>query len=443
MPTLDRRTQAGQSLVVALALVAALAAAWLYAFDAGRLANQKQRLTNAADLAAYGAAVWQARALNFEAYMNRAMLANEAAIAQAVSLRSWADYLERTLANARTVTAYVPYLGTATAALESGWGRFNVALQGGMVAAETAASAVNVVLSAAQRAVHAAGFAAATEVAAATLRATDPAMRASAAQPALGAAASAAWLAHTATWDGPRRARHKAVVLESLDGFTRERNHRFPLGPAGALVRIDKRGGTELLGFEAWRGVDTQAVHLRSGLIFGRWRERIPVGWGAAEGGRAASWLRGWHGGSYAVNGRTSRLAELAIRRHDGYRGLQPTRDVADPRATDARGPWFAVEAELAHAALGTADSALGIREVAPTDGARVSRRTRLHGERMTALAAAEVHFRRPVGRWDARREAPSLYAPYWQARLVAPDRRQRLLAAAAHGLVDPWLLVD
>ena len=51
--------------------------------------------------------------------MNRAVIANEAVIAQSVSLRSWSDYMNRLLPTASALTAYVPYLNAATATLQA------------------------------------------------------------------------------------------------------------------------------------------------------------------------------------------------------------------------------------------------------------------------------------------------------------------------------------
>ena len=72
--------QRGQALVVALAFAAALVGAMLLVINVGQLINGKHRLLVAADAAAYSAAVWQARSLNYQAYLNRAVIANDAAI---------------------------------------------------------------------------------------------------------------------------------------------------------------------------------------------------------------------------------------------------------------------------------------------------------------------------------------------------------------------------
>jgi hypothetical protein len=59
-------------------------------YKAGKLTTKKMQLQNAADAAAYSMAVVEARDLNFAAYMNRAIVANEVGIGQLVGLASWA-----------------------------------------------------------------------------------------------------------------------------------------------------------------------------------------------------------------------------------------------------------------------------------------------------------------------------------------------------------------
>lgn len=60
-------------------------------FNSGLLANTKSRLQNAADAGAYSAGLLQARDQNFSAYTNRAMVANQVAVAQIVSLKSFLE----------------------------------------------------------------------------------------------------------------------------------------------------------------------------------------------------------------------------------------------------------------------------------------------------------------------------------------------------------------
>ena len=70
------RSQAGQSLFVALGLLLAGGAVLFSMFSAGQVAAAKQRLTDTADASAYSAGLWRARVLNYHAYSNRAIIAN-------------------------------------------------------------------------------------------------------------------------------------------------------------------------------------------------------------------------------------------------------------------------------------------------------------------------------------------------------------------------------
>lgn len=81
----------GQALPFTLAFGAATTLVALVLFNNGMLANAKTRLQNAADAGAYSAAVLQARDHNFSALTNRAIVANQAAVAQIVSMKSYLE----------------------------------------------------------------------------------------------------------------------------------------------------------------------------------------------------------------------------------------------------------------------------------------------------------------------------------------------------------------
>jgi len=86
--------QRGQSSIFVLSLTGVILLCAIFLFQSGRVTSQKMQLQNAADAAAYGASVLEARALNFAAYTNRAMVANEVAIGQMVGILSWIDELK-------------------------------------------------------------------------------------------------------------------------------------------------------------------------------------------------------------------------------------------------------------------------------------------------------------------------------------------------------------
>jgi hypothetical protein len=85
------RLQRGQAMVFTLAFAGATALVALVLFNSGMMANAKTRLQNAADAGAYSAGLLQARDHNFSAYTNRAIVANQAAVAQLVSLKSYTE----------------------------------------------------------------------------------------------------------------------------------------------------------------------------------------------------------------------------------------------------------------------------------------------------------------------------------------------------------------
>lgn len=87
------RMQSGQALVLTIAFSAVTAVMVFFLFSTAQLANQKTKLQNTADAAAFSSGVLQARDYNFSAYTNRAMVANHVAMAQFVGLDSWTEEL--------------------------------------------------------------------------------------------------------------------------------------------------------------------------------------------------------------------------------------------------------------------------------------------------------------------------------------------------------------
>jgi hypothetical protein len=207
---------------------------------------------------------------------------------------------------------------------------------------------------------------------------------------------------------------------------------------ADALVRLEKRGGTDLLDFETWRAMDTLSLHTRSGVLFGRMREQAPLGSGGAETGEFTR-LTGVHGGSPRVNPRASRLATLATRRQPAYLGLPSLRDVSVAQRNDLAPPRLVVRAAISAAQIATSRQALQAPVVVDLQGRRPPMAPVVPSSGF-ATAAAEVRFVRLVPRADGARELGSLYNPYWRPRLAAVAPAERALAAAADGVANPVL---
>jgi hypothetical protein len=79
--------QRGQVLIFCLGMLIAGAGVLILMFDTTQVVTAKSRLVQAADASAYSAAAWRARVFNYIAYSNRAIIAQEISVAQAVMVQ--------------------------------------------------------------------------------------------------------------------------------------------------------------------------------------------------------------------------------------------------------------------------------------------------------------------------------------------------------------------
>lgn len=107
--------QNGQALVLVMALVLIASVVLFMVFNSGRAVNEKINLVNAADAAAYSGAQIAARQLNFMAYTNRAMIANELAIGHMYSYQMEVDIVSQGLTAVTgfldALLGWIPILG--------------------------------------------------------------------------------------------------------------------------------------------------------------------------------------------------------------------------------------------------------------------------------------------------------------------------------------------
>lgn len=125
-------SQRGQAAVMVMLFMTILVVAALAMFKMGKLTSNKMQLQNAADAAAYSMSTVEARDMNFTAYINRAIVANEVAIGQSVGLASWAyhfnsfaqylDLYDKLLFSPITLGASTPFISTITSVWKSGGG---------------------------------------------------------------------------------------------------------------------------------------------------------------------------------------------------------------------------------------------------------------------------------------------------------------------------------
>ncbi len=92
----NHKKNKGQVIVAGMGLMAVSAVVFFMMFNSNRAVSEKINLVNAADAAAYSGALVASRQLNFMAYTNRTMIANEVAIGHMVSYQTEVNLVQDT-----------------------------------------------------------------------------------------------------------------------------------------------------------------------------------------------------------------------------------------------------------------------------------------------------------------------------------------------------------
>ena len=439
--------QRGQTLVLFLGFVAAMTGMLLVAFNSGQVSNAKMRAMNAADAAAYSGAVWEARSLNFQAYMNRAIIVNEVTIAQSVSLRSWVSYLNIFVRNINYIAQFVPWLGEATTAIHDALDAANTGVQNFLPILETLERGINTGEHDAQSVMNSGAVLAAQEIA--SVVATKNGTSLSSANAALWVSNQEKWNALTKNYErgsgglksADGRARLKEVTLASRDGFTRARD--WKLGGKLVQTQVRKQGGTDLIDYDAWKGLDSaewRNIYIKDWLI------RIPLGWGGAQSyNPSVARNIGTHGNTNEWNDQDGRNARnmandtnANAKKNNG--GAFPGyRDISNPKLQDETlSVPFAVEVVIAGTAIPTANSVNNAKSLL-SDGTLLEHDPHYASPSggVYALAEACVSFERPYrgDRVDGHKEYPSLFNPYWRASLATESKMARVIVDSAKKL--------
>ncbi len=289
--------QEGQVLPLGLGLLVFGVLGAFVLFNTGKVATDKMKLANTADAAAYSGTLWQARALNFQSYTNRAMVANQVSIAQAVTLQSWVAYGAVASENIATVLQPVPVINVVADGLQRG---LDVVERIVTPVAQAMLSVVDVVnrgLTVAQEAMFVSTFVATPDVMRSVVAETDERFSINTAFSGLGLASNLVqWRGFTDGFsrnDVAAMDEREKMINQSRDDFTRERNWKFfnfwffsnPL----LRHQIRREGTTRLirvntpLGMEwEWKAKDTMSLHNRLWRWRGTKRYEVPIGWAEA-----------------------------------------------------------------------------------------------------------------------------------------------------------------
>ncbi len=463
MPILARQT--GQALPVGLALIMMGALATLVLFNTGKMAGEKANVTNAADAAVYSGLVWQARSLNFQAYTNRAMVANQVSIAQLVSLGSWTNYGRISARNLDYALGWIPVVKPFTAAALQVMTQIENIVQSGVKVAIPIINGINDVLSIAQEAVYNASYVVTPEVVSAVVKAND--LRFSSAS----TYALAAQVRNAVEWEGltqrvggnaPEMQRKLEVIDASRGEWSRARgwNRLGNLPRKVYLTPLDrfsivKEGNTELVhagNSWEWRGKDSLSIHwehFSCSLGDCGWEHHeLPIGWGQnfayseseCPGGNCSGW--------FAENRFGEQLADAeAVSLGDAYSGVKSYRTLRnlsaenrDPRLT------LHVEVELATGDIRTAEKIALLGSPEPPDGQLMRgmesglfhTQDEYTSDALASISSGEVFFERPVldagdelvvAGHGSVTEYGNLFNPYWEVRLIEVTEAERQLA--------------
>jgi hypothetical protein len=438
------RVQRGQALVLGLFVLFLGTISLFYLFSTGQVSADKQRLTNTADAAAYSAALWRARVLNYDAYSNRAMIANEVAIAQTLTLASELQFNKNLAAcfareegdadttcqsNLANIAQIIPYwveiFEAVHYALEIG-DQVMVRVMDAEIT--TRSAAVNRVLSNTQTLLHAsANFVLLDNIVDDVVEANDANFRSTVLPDEFDS--------FTRRYTGNDRNRIANIVKRQLDPYSQQRRWNLELGICVTGLAFGygyhKRGATVLSNnLDRWEAMDNLSewrYSLGKGLRCRRREE--PMSWADrnAEGTTNSPRPTNTRDNPDAFDLSRDNDTQYTV---DSYTGIQPFRDLNysnlrsdDPNVRNPRSN-VAVVVTMGGENLRTANTLnVGTGRLRMTEN--------LERNRLTAVGAAEVHFHRPTPRSDGMFELPSLFNPYWQARLVEPSEIQRAAARA------------
>ncbi len=444
--------QQGQALIYGLFVLTAGLATLFFLFNSGQLVSEKTKLVNASDAVAYSAGVLHARLLNFDAYANRAMIANTVAIAQLVSLSSWVQYVD-SLAQFGAAAAnpkFLPFYPSYTAALLSGPSAKMTLVDGGVLKGLATGSDMII-----HKALMTAQWVAYQGITIARKNVMDEVAQANYSGDGTVAVDSLSEdeiTSFVTRYSDEQRSRFAEVTKASVnrEPFVPKRNWFLPgfwsdcpgATATGRIDWLDRRGGTELIGFDEWKAMDT--------LSEKRWVPKskhdalclslveAPDGWGSQSAADSPSFDMDptKYGGSPGINPAASILTVVSSSDAWSYAGLPSFYDLSEA-GLNQDDPRFRFAIRLRRD-KGQTMTSEGRSAITHSGHVNAYQASPAGGNDLVAVSAAEVFYQRPdldeacsdgnrMGRDNCygrsalgkSRELSSLFNPYWQVRLI------------------------
>lgn len=428
----------GAVLVIGLAVVATASVLAVTIARSAIFTNDKARSLSLADASAKSVATWYAQILNYDAYSNRAIAANEIMMAQAVTLVAWTQYVQTLATNIGTVASVVPPLRPV-----AGWIQETAALSHQMANAGAMAevpmrSAYTRALQSSQQMMHASATPFGAQALVNEVIWTADSRFFGRIIPSSDISAFSKF---SKSYTGSDRKELAHLVGRSQDSFSQRRasDQRLYLMPTTGCIptsvdrafgKLIRRGGTWLTNdYRDIEAADTLSIHTwrrrsRWNRTCGGIGESIPLGWGAADASPASSGIREDPVG-LGANGGAFSNAKSRLVRIPGYLGLSASRELSDA-FTQARQTASVRVPVLIRLPVEKVSKVTGTHRNGDSEGMA------LDGQ-IWSLAVGETYFLRPVDTLSdpATREFANLFSPFWASRLVAPTAQDRALALA------------
>ncbi|NYT61220.1 hypothetical protein H0A66_02615 [Alcaligenaceae bacterium] len=418
--------QQGQALVLGMLLAGVAIVVFVRYFALGQVVAAKARQLHALDATAYSGALIQARALNMLAYINRAQIGHQVAMAHLVTLGSWASlggtearqlasgnppaYLIGMMFGAQHGAAYLAarkaagfdFLATAQGDLGQAYAAHDATVRNVLnTVQDGVATGLPQVRWAAMQAVLARNYPGVSSPTVFDLVLDHD-----------------SWPGYVQAYSG-RQLRPFLQGIAQLYGFLSPRNHTVS-NPWSVDARcpalrhqLRRRGTTELEESGLWRSLDTQSYHaLRSNKFIGCYYREYAMGWG---------WIPS--ASSQAMSEPHVETPPDDFSGQDFWRWVKEATDwdiaagsdnpLANSKAAVGRQRWqgggLPAYFDIAsHRRDTTLYFSLTLRRPGP------------QGLTINTHSAAETFFDRPQARPDGRFEDSNLFYPYWQARLAA-----------------------
>lgn len=489
-----RLTQKGQVMpMTVIFIVAVILALWVM-YDSGSVMSDKIRLQNTADNVAYSTATLVSRDLNFIAYTNRGLVANQIGIAQMVGVSSWAASIEQLFANLNTIFQNTPF------------GAFS----GGALTAATAVS--NFIdefaefmidrnndfsdgITRAQSIFHGAIVLQIPDMARDVADRNEPDAYALLSVGAYSFSEAASVVEQFNEQIGAQYQRHatsddsedarlensryrdlEGVVLGSRGQFTRNRSYEWELPfTVPLLYETQKYGGNEFFRYEDpsdekyrwdWTAMETVSFRfIHCGIDGCEKGPEVPLTWGAAhaldedeasdfsdygliESNRRAKHLWGqgtWRNSASATLLNTSPASSEVTggKDHINHRiassaALRPFYEFRSNDIIDT-GPEIIALYAKDEGRVNSQNSIMTAGGGVVATDIDTDRDGGLASNRLGAIAKAQPYYARPTDldgwrRRDNRIEHGSLYNPYWQTRLIELSNAEKLAATEIIG---------